>query len=125
MNMTVLRSNQPAHAGLTVLSPTDIDAVGWQPVVDCPGVRVKELWRSGDLVQALIWLEPGARTPGQPHLAATHHLWIVSGEASIAGRTLPAGSYVHVPAGAAHPIVGRGARGCTVLQLHVPHGGAR
>jgi quercetin dioxygenase-like cupin family protein len=106
---------------LVILSPVEVDQLPWQPVPDCPGVRAKELWRGEDLVQALIVLEPGARIPGVPHLGAHHHIWVVSGEASIGGKRLGAGSYVYVPPGTAHPIVGLGAADCTLLQVHRPH----
>jgi hypothetical protein len=51
---------------LLVLDPTGIDQLPWQSVPGCPGVREKELWRSGDLVHALIRYEPGSRSAGPP-----------------------------------------------------------
>ncbi|MGC1211802.1 MAG: cupin domain-containing protein [Micromonospora sp.] len=102
------------------MRPTDVDAVPWQPVPGCPGVLAKDLWRSGDLHDALISYEPGAGTPGHPHAGAHHHIWVVSGSASIAGRHVTAGSYIHVPPGVAHPVADVGEMGCLLLQMHRP-----
>jgi hypothetical protein len=111
-----------AHGALdifTTLDPGEVEQLAWTPVTDCPGVRAKELWRSDGMVHALIAYDAGATTPGHPHLGAHHHIWVVSGEASVAGRRLTAGSYAHIPPGAVHPIAG-GPAGCTLLQLHTP-----
>lgn len=121
MEATMIRAHRYAPDVLTTLTPADIEQLPWHAVTDCPGVRARELWRSGDFVHAMIVYEPGAHTPGVPHLAACHHIWVVSGKATIGGQELGAGSYVYVPAGVAHPIVGRGAEGCTLLQVHRPH----
>lgn len=116
----VTAGRRSASDMLITLSPVEVDQLPWQPVPGCPGVRAKELWRAEDFVQALIVLEPGARIPGVPHLGAHHHIWVISGEASISGKRLGAGSYAYVPPGAAHPIVGLDAAGCTLLQVHRP-----
>ena len=70
---------------------------------------------------AFIRYEPNAATPGAPHLAAHHHIWVVSGAAEVAGRRLVAGSYVHVPPGSGHPVENVGREACTILQMHRPH----
>jgi hypothetical protein len=101
------------------LSPAEIDQLPLRPVMGLEGVRAAELWRRGDLVDALIVYDPDAATPGVAHLAAHHHIWVVSGEATIGGRVLTAGSYVYVPPKVAHPITA-GGEGCTLLQMHRP-----
>ncbi len=120
MDTTMTRVESPAVNGLVTLTPDDIDAIAWQPVTGCPGVRAKEWWRHGDVVDALISYEAGAGTPGVPHLAAHHHVWVISGTATVAGRLVTAGSYVYVPPGVAHPIREVGGEGCTLLQMHRP-----
>jgi hypothetical protein len=107
-----------ASNGLLVLNPAGLDRLPWRPVQNCPGVQEKELWRSSDGVHALIRYEPGSRTPGHAHQIADHHIWVVSGAATIGGRPVAAGSYVHVPATTEHPIQDVGPGGCTILQLH-------
>lgn len=103
----------------TMMSSVEIEGQQWQPVTGYPGVSSKALWRRGGSVAALIAYRPHARTAGLPHPDAVQHLWVVSGQALIDGRWLRAGSYVHVPVGAAHPITASGG-GCVLLQVHVP-----
>jgi hypothetical protein len=121
MERTMTSVNREAPDALLTLDPAEIDQLSWQQVVSCPGVKAKELWRLGNLVDALIAYEPGASTPGVPHPGAHHHIWIVSGVATVAGRRLAAGSYVYVPPGASHPIGGIADEGCTLLQMHRPY----
>ena len=104
----------------TMVSRFEIEEYQWQPVESSAGVSSKVLRRSGGAATALISYQPHARTAGKPHRDAVQHIWIVSGQALVDGRWLPAGSYVHVPAGAAHPITAGGPDGCTLLQVHVP-----
>lgn len=105
---------------LLILDRVDIDRLPWHPVVGCPGVWMKELWRVGDLVHALVHYDPDSRSPGWPHLAAHHHIWVVAGSAAIAGRPVSAGSYAHIPPGVAHSVTNVDPQGCTLLQLHRP-----
>lgn len=109
-----------ALSAMYCLDAQAIDELQWDNVAHCTGVDQKVLWWLGDFVQALLRYAPGSVTPGVPHLAAHHHIWIVSGTATIAGRSLGAGSYLHVPPGVAHPAVA-GEDGCTMLQMHRPH----
>jgi hypothetical protein len=111
-------------SALVTLDPAEIDKLPWQPVPACPGVSEKELWRRGDFVDALIRYEPGSATRGGPHTTADHHIWVVSGAATVAGRPVEAGSYVYVPRGIAHPIRDIGPDGCLLLQMHRPSGPA-
>jgi hypothetical protein len=99
-----------------------LELLRWDPVPGCPGVFDKELWCDGDFVHALIRYEFGAASPGRPHLAAHHHLWILSGTATIAGRRVAAGTYVHIPPDVVHPVSEVGPDGCVLLQLHRPYG---
>ena len=82
------------------------------------GVRAAEL-RSGarDANDALIAYRPGGGTPGQPHSGLSHHIWVVSGSATIAGRRVSAGFYGYVPPGTLHPVTEVGPEGCTLLQI--------
>jgi mannose-6-phosphate isomerase-like protein (cupin superfamily) len=103
---------------LLVLGPDEIDRQAWKAAPGCSGVRVTEVWRSGDIHDALISYEPGAETPGHPHPRAHHHIWVISGSATVAGRRVLAGSYMHVPPGTAHRINQVGPAGCVLLQMH-------
>jgi glyoxylate utilization-related uncharacterized protein len=106
---------------LYAVNPQEIDGIPWEPVNGFDGVHQKIIWQLGGFTQALIRFQPGAATVGEPHLAAHHHIWVVSGAATIAGRRLTAGSYVHVPPGVLHPVKDIGPDGCTLLQTHRPH----
>ena len=117
-------TNQLDTGELLVMRPTDIEAVSTRPVPACPGVTVKELWRSGDLHDTLILYDTGAATTGSPHHGADHHIWVVRGSALIRGQHVEAGSYVHVPPGVAHPILATDPAGCLLLQVHRPIGPA-
>jgi hypothetical protein len=105
---------------LLIRRPSDIDALPWKPVPDCPGVAARDLWRSGDRHDTLISYERGASTPGTHHARAHHHIWVIAGDASIAGQPMVAGSYVYVPPGTAHPITAGDTEGCLLLQMHRP-----
>jgi mannose-6-phosphate isomerase-like protein (cupin superfamily) len=114
-------SNREALESLYSVDAQEIDELPWTQVPACPGVHEKTLWRFGDFVVALIRYQPHATTPGVPHLAAHHHIWVVSGAVTVADRQLRAGSYVHVPPGAGHPIENVGSEACVILQMHRPH----
>jgi mannose-6-phosphate isomerase-like protein (cupin superfamily) len=114
-------SNREALENLYSVDAHQIDELPWESVPRCPGVQEKTLWRFADFVVALIRYQPNASTPGAPHLAAHHHIWVVSGVAEMAGRQLVAGSYVHVPPGARHSVENVGHEACTLLQMHRPH----
>ena len=101
------------------LTPDQIARIPWTAVTGCEGVYAKELWRRGDRVHALLRYEAGASTPGLPHAGADQHLWVVEGEATVAGIRLPAGSYIHVPPGTPHPVRSTGLLGCVLLQSHL------
>ena len=114
-------TDRAALTTLAVLPADEIERLPWLPVPTCPGVEEKTLWQFGDFVQALVRYAPGSSSPGGPHLAAHHHIWVVSGTCTLAGRRLGAGSYVHVPPGAEHPIAEVGPDGCVMLHMHRPH----
>ena len=106
---------------LYALSPAEIDLLPWEPVPGCPGVQEKVLWQLAGFTQALIRYQPGSSSAGEPHLAAHHHIYVLAGAATIAGRRMLAGSYLRVPPGVRHPIEEVGPEGCTLLQMHRPH----
>jgi quercetin dioxygenase-like cupin family protein len=106
---------------LHALDAAEIDAMPWVDVPGAPGVQEKTLWQLGGFAQALIKVRPGGVVPGTAHLAAHHHIWIVAGAATVAGRRMTAGSYLHVPPGVVHEINEVGLDGLTFLQMHRPH----
>ncbi len=121
MTMTPVSENRAALADLTCVTSAQIDLMPWEPVPGSSGVHQKVLWHLGTFVQALVRYDEGATGQGEPHLAAHHHLWVVSGAATVAGRRLVAGSYMHVPPGVRHTVEDVGPEGCVMLQMHRPH----
>ncbi|MDT7544888.1 MAG: hypothetical protein QOE99_998 [Actinomycetota bacterium] len=121
MDLAAIDIETDALHGLRVLDAEQIEDIPWSAVAGCRGVEQKVLWSLGGFTQALIRYSPGSSTPGQPHLAAHHHVWVHSGDITLAGRHLTAGSYAHVPPGATHAATDVGADGCTLLQMHRPH----
>jgi hypothetical protein len=114
-------TDRAALTTMSVLPADEVERLPWAQVPACPGVDEKTLWQFGDFVVALLRYSPGSGTPGRGHLAAHHHIWVVSGSCSLAGRRLEAGSYAHVPPGAEHAVGEIGPEGCTLMQMHRPH----
>lgn len=121
MSFAAIDIETDALHGLNILDADQIEAMPWVPIAGCAGVDQKVVWSLGGFTQALIRYAPGSATPGRPHLAAHHHVWVHSGSITFAGRHLTAGSYAHVPPGAAHAATNVGPHGCTLLQMHRPH----
>jgi quercetin dioxygenase-like cupin family protein len=105
---------------LRILDRAAVDALPWEPRAGHSGVSQKVLWRSGDVVVGLLRFEPGATEPGHAHHAAHHHVWVVSGSATIAGRPLQEGSYAYIPPGVVHETSHVGPDGCTLLYTYRP-----
>src|SRR5690348_1057267 len=102
----------------TTLAAADIELMDWQPVPGHPGVWHKTLRHSGTGGAALIRFDPGASTPGHPHPDAEHHIWVLYGEATVAGRAVLTGGYAYVPAGELHPIRNTGPTALQLVQIH-------
>jgi anti-sigma factor ChrR (cupin superfamily) len=105
---------------LRVLDRAAIEAMPWEPRPGQDGVWQKTLWRSGDVVVGLLRFAHGATEPGHAHHAAHHHIWVVSGSATVAGRSLTEGSYAYVPPGVVHETRDVGPDGCVLLYTYRP-----
>lgn len=104
------------------LDPLEIDRLPWLPLASSTGAVYKLLWRSGRAAQTLVHYHEGGQSRGEAHPDAEHHVWVVSGAATIAGRRLGAGSFAHIPAGLEHPTTDVGPEGATLLVLYRPTG---
>lgn len=99
------------------LDPQDI--AGRQRRELHPGVTYSILWRDGTNAAGVMRVEAGAEVPEHTHESSSHHVWITEGHARVGDRTLPAGSYVHVPAGTAHRLEGLKPQGFTMMYLFI------
>ena len=119
--MTQIESQTRDDLGrLIVLAAADVDALTWEPLPEQTGVFSKILWRSGDVAIGLIRVEPGAEKVAHVHHGAHHHIWVVSGSATMLGEPLTAGSYVYVPPGVRHEVTAVGPDGVTFFYTYRP-----
>jgi quercetin dioxygenase-like cupin family protein len=108
-----------------VLPAQEITARPWHAFDHRPGVRERTLWQDPATGSSagLLHLDPDGRIAPHAHPDAAHHLWVVAGEATVAGKTVPQGSYVMVPAGVEHGIERAGRAGCTLFYLNEANAG--
>lgn len=86
-------------------APHDVvDRLPWQPLPGCVGVSTKLVCDVDGDVAGLLRLLPGAKEVPHVHGHGSHHLWVLSGGVVVEDTPLPAGSYLHVPAGLVHEL---------------------
>jgi uncharacterized RmlC-like cupin family protein len=101
------------------LAPPDVvDGMPWQPLPGCHGISTKLVCDADGAVAGLLRLQPGAREVAHLHGHGSHHLWVLSGTVVVEDTPLPAGSYLHVPAGLLHDLRDAG-EGSQVLYVFV------
>lgn len=89
----------------TFTAPREVvDHLPWQPLPGCQGVSTKVVADVDGDVAGLLRLGPGAREVQHVHGHGSHHLWVLSGGVVVEDTSLPAGSYLHVPAGLVHDL---------------------
>ena len=81
-----------------------VDHLPWQPLPGCDGVSTKVVVDVDGDVAGLLRLLPGAQEVQHVHGHGSHHLWVLSGSVVVEDTPLPAGSYLHVPAGLVHDL---------------------
>jgi quercetin dioxygenase-like cupin family protein len=101
-----------------VATAADVEAAEWQTVL--PGVEHKVLWQSGDTSLGLMRVAPGAENPEHSHHAAHHHIYVLSGEATMLGRRVGPGAYVYIPPSVAHAVTDVSDEGCTFFYTYRP-----
>lgn len=68
----------------------------------------------------LIRVDAGAEKAAHVHHGAHHHIWVVSGSATMLGEPLTAGSYVYIPPGVRHEVAAVGPEGVTFFYTYRP-----
>ena len=103
-----------------LLSPHDIVGLPVSPIGSLPGVERKILWQDGTAEAGILVLMGGHQLGAHTHRRNHHHLWVLDGHATILGREVEPGSFVHVPSGIEHDIDARGTEGCAVFYVYAP-----
>jgi len=68
-----------------------------------PGVQIRELWADGVKRALEVEFDAGAQWPGLDyHVPGPEEMYVLSGEFDDNGTVLPAGTFVHYPAGTSH-----------------------
>jgi mannose-6-phosphate isomerase-like protein (cupin superfamily) len=112
-------SNHP-----TVLSNAEIGVLPMLAFGDIEGVSHRVLWRDGTSTTGVMMIDGGHHLGAHSHRAHHHHFWVIAGEATVLGKRLGVGSYVHVPAGVVHDIDATATDGCTIYYTYLlPSGG--
>ena len=109
----------------TTMNPVLLQAAAiadmpWEPL-DKLGLAVshKVLWHEGASMAGVMQLGPGGRVDEHTHAVAHHHLWVIEGVIEVAGVSVDAGGYAHVPAGVAHAMVNPTDRPARFLYLYL------
>ncbi len=102
------------------VSAADIDAMDWVEDPDRPGVSHKVLWQSGATVLGLMRINAGGVNPEHTHHGAHHHILMLSGECTMLGRDLGAGSYLYIPPGVPHEAANTSGEPCTFFYTYRP-----
>jgi mannose-6-phosphate isomerase-like protein (cupin superfamily) len=102
-----------------VLTAGEIAQLPLQALDVGPGVTHRVLWRSDDSMAGVMTVERGHRLGRHTHRKNHHHMWVLHGEATVLGRDVGPGSYVHVPNGVEHDIDATRTVGCTLLYLYL------
>lgn len=85
-----------------------VTELAWDLVPSDGGVQHRVLFQDGRSVAGLLRLHPGAGEVKHLHVDGEHHLWVLEGLVSVDDTSLPAGSYLHVPAGLLHRVTDAG-----------------
>ena len=104
-----------------MLTPEAMAALPLTPLGPLQGVVHRVLWRNESSMAGVLTVEAGHRLGAHAHRVNHHHLWVLSGRATILGTELGPGSYVHVPSGVEHDIDASSTGGCTVFYLYLRH----
>lgn len=101
-----------------LLSREEVATRPRSPLGDVPGVQHAVLWEQGRSSAGQMWFEPHARLPEHEHGGHAHHLWVLSGQVRVGGRTLNSGSYCYIPHDEPHGF-DAGRDGCTIAYLYL------
>lgn len=103
----------------TVRSAEEIARLEPLRLGEIPGVRHRVLWHDETSIAGVMTVDAGHQLGRHTHRLNHHHIWVVEGRATILGRELSSGSYVHIPSGVEHDIDASATEGCTFFYLYL------
>ena len=106
----------------TVLDADAVAAIRGEPLGAGRATR-RVLWQSGGAESGVLVVPGGSQLGEHRHRVNHHHMWVLEGTASVLGRMVGTGSYVHVPGAVDHDIDARTTDGCTVFYVYEPSAG--
>jgi quercetin dioxygenase-like cupin family protein len=102
----------------TVLDRAQVQAAVLNRTEGPGGVHRAILWEQGGSTAGLLALDSGVSMPEHTHRGHCHHVWVVSGTATVLGRQLEPRSYFYVPPGTPHATEA-GPDGCELFYLYL------
>lgn len=102
-----------------MLSASDVASLEPQGLGDLSGISRRILHRDETTEAGILRVAAGRRLGRHTHRANQHHMWVLDGEADVAGVRIGPGGYAHIPAGVEHDIDATLTEGCTVVYLYV------
>jgi mannose-6-phosphate isomerase-like protein (cupin superfamily) len=103
----------------TILTSKLIAAIPETPLGSLRHVTHRVLWRHDTSEAGILTVDGGHALGRHAHRVNHHHMWVLDGHATVLGKEVGAGSYVHVPAGVDHDIDATATEGCTVFYLYL------
>ena len=110
-------TSRPQILGADVIAGLPVSSIG-----TVEGVERKVLWRDATAEAGVLVVLPGHRLGAHTHRFNHHHLWVLDGRATILGRVVGPGTFVHIPSGVEHDIDARETEGCAVFYVYAPTG---
>jgi hypothetical protein len=120
--VTILNEELDSLNSFVALDPAEVDALPWEEFPGHPGLFQKMLFRHHSIAVSLLHFSYGTVGHGEPHYAAHHHIWVTAGSATIAGKRVTPGTYLHIPPGTPHPTTEVSAEGMTMFYMYRPTG---
>jgi quercetin dioxygenase-like cupin family protein len=103
----------------TVVTPEGRRHLPQAPLGTIDGVMNTVLWTDGTSMTGVLDVAAGHRLGEHRHRRHLHHMWVLAGEAVIAGDRVGPGTFVHIPPGVDHDIDATDSGGVSVYYSYV------
>ena len=115
----MITNERSASSLPTVLRAAEVAELPKTRLGSVSGVENQLLWADETAAAGVLTVQKGHRLGAHTHRQNHHHLWVLSGAATVLGQEIGPGSYVHVPSGVEHDIDATATEGCTVYYLYI------